>query len=148
MSCLLLPIYSYVRRRGYSPHDAQDLTQGFFARLLSRRSFDGVSPSKGKFRSFLLVALNHFLANDREHSQAAKRGGGETIFSLDAESAETSLQLEPACNLTPDKEYDRRWAACLLERAFAALQTEFQSSGKAVLFDKLRPFRFLDVCNG
>jgi RNA polymerase sigma-70 factor (ECF subfamily) len=134
------PLYAYVRRRGHSAHDAQDLTQEFFARLLSRDFLSGVSPAKGKFRSFLLASLNNFLANEWARAQTAKRGGGRIPLSLDAESAESQYQLEPASTLSPEKLYDRRWAVRLLEQAFAALQAEFKSEEKARVFAHLKEF--------
>jgi RNA polymerase sigma factor (sigma-70 family) len=134
------PLYAYVRRRGHGPHDAQDLTQEFFARLLARDFLSGVSPDKGKFRSFLLASLNNFLANEWARSQAAKRGGGQIPLSLDAEMAEGQYQIEPASTLSPEKLYDRRWAVRLLEQAFAALQSEFKSEEKARLFARLKEF--------
>src|SRR5512143_869542 len=88
------PLYAYVRREGYSPADAQDLTQEFFARLLARNSFAGVAPERGKFRSFLLVVLRHFLSDQRDRASAAKRGGGQEVLSLDAEEAEGRYRLE------------------------------------------------------
>lgn len=134
------PLYAYVRWKAHSPHDAEDLTQEFFARLLSRDFLAGVNPAKGKFRSFLLASLNNFLANEWAKSRTAKRGGGQIPFSLDAESAEGQYQLEPSSALSPEKLYDRRWAVHLLERAFAALQAEFGSGEKARVFDRLKEF--------
>jgi RNA polymerase sigma-70 factor (ECF subfamily) len=134
------PLYAYVRKQGRNPHDAQDLTQEFFARLLARDFLQGVSPAKGKFRSFLLVSLKNFLANDWARLQTAKRGGGEVPLSLDAEEAECRYQLDPASGLSPEKLYDRRWAIGLLEQAFAVLKSEFVSEDKARLFSHLKVF--------
>src|SRR3954454_2664287 len=97
------PLYSFLRRRGYPPHDAEDLTQAFFARLLEKRGLGRVDPEQGRFRTFLLASLKNFLANDWDRSQALKRGGGQTILALDAESAEARYQLEPSHDMTPDR---------------------------------------------
>ena len=108
------PLYAYVRRKGYTAHDAQDLTQEFFARLLAGNILGGLNRQKGKFRSFLLGALEHFLAREWRHSHAQKRGGGNTLFSLDAVDAEERYLLEPADDLSPEKIFDWRWANTLL----------------------------------
>jgi len=104
------PLYAYVRRRGHGQQDAQDLTQGFFARLLQRHAFRGVVPGRAKFRSFLLAALNNFLADEHDRQQAQKRGGGRQVISFDAEDAEERYRLEPPDAETPEKLFDRRWA--------------------------------------
>ena len=107
------PIYAYVRRRGYSASDAQDLTQGFFARLLEKRSLGVADPERGKFRSFLLASLDHFLANEFDRSRAQKRGGGRAPLSLDLAAGESRANLEPAHDLTPERLYERQWALTL-----------------------------------
>ena len=94
------PLYSFVRRRGYSSHDAQDLTQAFFAQLLEKRGLERVDPELGRFRTFLLASLKNFLANDWDRAHARKRGGGQTIVSIDEESAESRYQLEPSHDMT------------------------------------------------
>src|SRR5438874_3181457 len=111
------PLYAYVRRQGHSPPDAQDLTQEFFARLLARNYLGTVGREKGKFRSFLLAALNHFLADERDRAKAAKRGGGKTLISLDEEDAESRYQADMASPLSPDKIFEKRWATTLLDQA-------------------------------
>ncbi len=108
------PLYAYVRRQGKSPHDAQDLTQEFFSGLLKSHSLDAVHPGKGRFGSFLIASLNHFLANDWKHSRRLKRGGGHTHFSIDEQSAEGRFCHEPADQFTPENAYERRWAETLL----------------------------------
>ena len=125
-----LPIYSYIRREGDGPHDAQDLAQGFFARLLRLNSLAYVGPQKGKFRTFLLAALNHFLSDERDHARAEKRGGGKNLISLDATSAEKRFLELPAPDLTPEKLYDRGWALTVMEQARAgcARSTEPQAT--------------------
>jgi RNA polymerase sigma-70 factor (ECF subfamily) len=134
------PLYAYVRRRGYGTQDAEDLTQEFFFRLLAHESLDAIAPDKGKFRSFLLVALKHFLANEWDRAQARKRGGGQTIVSLDAPSAESRFRMEPSHDLTPEKLFERQWALTVLNRALSRLQEEFSTRGKAALFEGLKGF--------
>jgi RNA polymerase sigma-70 factor (ECF subfamily) len=134
------PLYAYVRQRGYSPHDAQDLTQEFFAKLLEKNYLNEVDPAKGKFRSFLLAALNHFLANEYDRATALKRGGRQTPISLDAEMAEGLFALEPVSNVTPEKVFERRWASTLLDKALAGLQEEYAKAGKEQLFGHLKMF--------
>ncbi len=131
------PLYAHVRRKGYAPADAQDLTQGFFATLLQRRdSLRGVDPGNGKFRSFLLAALGHFIANDWRHQQAQKRGGGQALFSLDGASAEERYRLEPADDSSPDRVFERRWALTLLERSLSRLEEE--CTNRADLFQAMK----------
>jgi RNA polymerase sigma factor (sigma-70 family) len=103
------PLYSFVRRRGYSPHDAEDLTQAFLAHLLEKRGLRRIDPKHGRFRTFLLASLKNFLANDWDRSHAIKRGGGQTIVSLDEKSAESRYQLEPSHDLTPERHFERQW---------------------------------------
>jgi len=131
------PLYAYVRRRGYSPEDAQDLTQEFFARLLERNAIATVSPEKGRFRSFLLASLNHFLSDEWDKARAQKRGAGK-IISLDTECAETWLSQQPVEQLTPEKAFELRWAITLLEQVYRRLEEEHRQQGKAELFDTLR----------
>lgn len=132
------PVYAYVLRQGYSPADAQDMTQGFFARLLMKNGLQSVAREKGKFRTFLLVALNHFLVNEWTRGQTQKRGGGCTRVPLTGHSAETRHLADPADHLTAEKLYDRRWAMALLDRVLERLSEEFAAAGKAAVFDKLK----------
>ena len=134
------PLYAYTRRRGYNPHDAQDLTQGFFARLLARNDLAQVHPQKGRFRSFLLASLQHFLADEWDKASADKRGGQATILSLDEPTAEQRYQQEPANDLSPERIYDRRWALTVLDRAQAGLKAEFVADGKSDLYEALKVF--------
>jgi RNA polymerase sigma-70 factor (ECF subfamily) len=134
------PLYAYVRREGHSPPDAQDLTQEFFARLLARHSLARVAPEKGKFRSFLLASMRHFLSDQRERARTAKRGGGAVILSLDAQEAEDRYRLEPIDRLDAEKIYERRWAMTLLEQALKRLGEESASAGKTELFERLRRY--------
>ena len=132
------PLYAYVRRCGHSPHDAQDLTQEFFARLLERQSIACADPTRGRFRSFLLSSLDHFLAHEWQKVRAQKRGGGRQILSLDLAMAEQRYDLEPADTSSPDKLFDKHWAGALLEEVLNQLEAEFQQAGKAELFAALK----------
>ena len=132
------PLYVFVRRRGYSVEEAEDLTQEFFARLIEKRYLKSVRRERGKFRSFLLAALKHFLANEWDRSRAKKRGGGRTIVSVDFEAAEARQKHEPSTNLTPERLYERRWALALLETVLARLRHEYQASGKGEQFEHLK----------
>lgn len=132
------PLYAYVRRRGYSVEDAQDLTQAFFGHLLEARSISTADRDKGRFRGFLLARLNHFLADDWDRRIAQKRGGGQRLVPLEAETAETRYHREPADLRSPDKLFEHRWAVTLLERVFEQLRQEYTAKGKATLFDELK----------
>src|SRR6266487_3606715 len=134
------PLYAYLRRRGYGEHDAQDLTQGFFAHLFERDWLHGVAKEKGRFRSFLLASLNYFLADQRDRANAQKRGGGRPIISFDAHEAEERYRLEPMDERSPDKLFERRWAMTLLDQVLARLAQEFSDAGKRELFNRLQPF--------
>ena len=131
------PLYVYVRRKGYDAQDAQDLTQEFFARLLARNYLSVADRNKGKFRSFLLGSLEHFLAREWTKAHAQKRGGGQTLFSLDEMDAENRYLLEPATDLTAAKIFDRRWATTVLDQAMARLREEHQAGDKAKLFEQV-----------
>jgi RNA polymerase sigma factor (sigma-70 family) len=133
------PLYAHVRRRGYGPDDGADLTQEFFAMLLRRHSFTQVAREKGRFRTFLLTSLDYFLHDQRARAHAAKRGGGVAVVALDAMDAEQRYALEPRTEETPDKAFDRRWAAALLEQAFSRLNKEQAESGKGPMFARLQP---------
>lgn len=129
------PLYAYVRRRGFEAHEAEDLTQEFFARLLAKNYLVDVDREKGKFRSFLLASLKHFLANEWDRAQAKKRGGGHTIISLDAE---TRYRQEPKDELSADKLLDRQWAIALLDQVLARLGAEYAEAGKSEVFEQLK----------
>jgi len=131
------PLYVFARGQGCSPEDAQDLTQGFFLRLLRKNYFSDLKQSKGKFRAFLIAAFKHFLSDQRDRQNALKRGGGETLLSLDAQDAEKRYQLEPVDGLTPDKHFERRWAYTLMEKAQTQLREEYVSEGKGELYASL-----------
>jgi RNA polymerase sigma factor (sigma-70 family) len=131
------PLYSFVRRQGHDPHDAEDLTQSFFARLLEKRYLEGIQREGGRFRSFLLTALKRFLANEWDRVRAQKRGGQRVIVSLDGPSAESRYQEEPAHALTPDKLFERQWARALLDRVMKRLRAEYAQTGKAEWFERM-----------
>lgn len=131
------PLYAYVRRRGHSPPDAEDLTQGFFARLLRLNSLAEVSPARGKFRAFLLASINHYLANERERAQAGKRDQRRTI-SLDAEEAEHHYTRELTDPFSPERLFDRQWALTLLDAVVQRLKQEYEAAGRGALFLELR----------
>lgn len=134
------PLYAFVRRKGYGVPEAEDLTQEFFARLLRRNFPAGIKPEGGKFRSYLLSALQHFLANDWHSVRAKKRGGGQTVLSIQALEAENRYQLEPASDSTPEFLYDRQWASVLLEQVGQRLRDEYTGSGKGERFERLCPY--------
>ena len=133
------PLYAYVRRRGYSPEDAQDLTQEFFARLLDRNAVATVSPDKGRFRSFLLASMNHFLADEWDKARAQKRGGGQAPLPLQFDTAETRYGHEPADQVTPEQSFERRWALTLLDTVLNRLRATYEQEGRAELFAALNP---------
>ncbi|MEO6569789.1 MAG: sigma factor [Opitutaceae bacterium] len=132
------PLYAQVRRRGYSAHDAQDLTQSFFARLLAHDTLARADPQRGRFRSFVLTALKNFLNDEYEKSQAQKRGGGLFPISIDVAAAERQLHAEPADAFAPDKAFDRQWAVVLLEVVLTRLELEYRTAGKANQFAVLK----------
>jgi RNA polymerase sigma factor (sigma-70 family) len=133
------PLYAYVRRQGHGPQDAQDLTQAFFARLLEMQYLSLASKERGRFRSFLLTSLKHFLINDWVRSQAQKRGGGHTVIPLDEASAEQCCSQHTSQTLAADSVYDQKWALTLLESAMDRLREEYAAAEKGTLFDQLKP---------
>ena len=133
------PLYAYARRTGHSAPDAEDLTQGFFARLLEKDYLKAAAREKGRFRTFLLVALKRYLANEWDRQHAQKRGGFAPVVPIDQDLAESRFASEPAHNLPADLLFDRQWAMTLLERSMTQLQQEYLASGRAQLFDYLRP---------
>jgi RNA polymerase sigma-70 factor (ECF subfamily) len=137
------PLYTYVRRRGHQPHEAEDLTQEFFASLLSRNDFAALHPDQGKFRAFLLAAMNHFLAKAWRKESAQKRGGRATPLSLDTSLAEHCLGTAASTGATPEQAYDRQWAETVLEHAAIQLRAACLRDGRAALFRELN--RFLSV---
>ena len=134
------PLYTFARRRGHSPDDAQDLTQGFFLHLLKHWALTGVDPLKGKFRSFLLASFQNHLSDAGDRARRLKRGGDKQFVELDAEEAEKRYRLEPVEFLTAEKIFDARWAMTVLGEALKRLREEYVSSGKASIFETLRVF--------
>jgi RNA polymerase sigma-70 factor (ECF subfamily) len=133
------PVYAFVRRRGYDVDDACDLTQEFFARVLEHNYLSTADPARGRFRSFLLTAVRHFLTNEWNREHAQKRGGGAARVSFDLESAEGRYSMEPADKHDPEKLYQRQWAIALLDEVLAALRQEYTKDGKSGQFDTLAP---------
>jgi RNA polymerase sigma-70 factor (ECF subfamily) len=133
------PLYAYVRRRGHEAHDAQDLTQEFFARLLEQNWLAQADRERGRFRTFLLAALSHFLANEWDKARAKKRGGAVQIVPLQLDSAEMRYGQEPADPVTPEQCFERRWALALLDEVLNRLREEHMAAGTAEMFDALKP---------
>jgi RNA polymerase sigma factor (sigma-70 family) len=134
------PVYAFARRRGHSPPDAQDLTQGFFLHILEHRALSQVDRLKGKFRSFLLACFQNYLSVEAQRARALKRGGQSQFISLDLETAENRYRIEPADYLTAEKIFEARWALTLLEQAMTSLRQEYVARGKESAFDRLRAF--------
>ena len=133
------PLYAFVRRQGESPATAEDVVQEFFTRLLEKEYLAQVDRSKGRFRSFLLAAVKHFLSKERDKLRAQKRGGGQRAIALDALDAEARYAVEPADDMTPERLYDRRWALAVLDQVLARLSDEYAQSGKATLYQAIEP---------
>ena len=142
------PVYAFIRRKGKAPHEAQDLAQEFFSRLIEKEFLQHVDREKGRFRTFLLTAVQRFLCNQWEHSQAQKRGGGATTVSWDHEFAENLYLKEPSDDWSPEKLFDRRWALTLLESAMTDLMAEYGRAGKEALFSTLQPFIVGEAAHG
>jgi RNA polymerase sigma factor (sigma-70 family) len=134
------PLYSFARRRDYSPHDAQDLTQGFFLHLLEHRALTRVERPKGKFRSFLLASFQNYLWNESKRARRSKRGGSYQFVSLDWESAESRYRLDPADHVTPEKIYDARWAMTLLDHVMVLLGKHYAAQCKEATFETLQVY--------
>lgn len=134
------PLYAHIRQHGHKPEDAQDLTQEFLARLLDKNWLADLSPHKGRFRTFLLMALSRFLINEYDHHRAIKRGGGKTPLSLDQEKAEGRFASEPFTNETPEQIFDRRWAWSVLDQALEHLRRESESTGRSRQFSMLQSY--------
>jgi RNA polymerase sigma-70 factor (ECF subfamily) len=132
------PLYGFVRRQGYSPEEAQDLTQGFFAMLLERRDLDAIRREKGRLRSYLLGSLKNFLAKDHRRAMTIKRGAGRALVPLQELIERERADLEPADTLSADKIYERRWALTLLEQVLTQLEEEYRISGSSGLFEQLK----------
>jgi len=128
------PLYAFLRRQGQQPAEAEDLVQGFLTRLMEKHDLARVDRAKGRFRSFLLASLKHFLANQYHKKRALKRGGGRVV-SLDAMAAEARYAVEPAAAMTPERLFDRRWALAVLDQVLSRLRQEYADTGKAALFE-------------
>jgi RNA polymerase sigma-70 factor (ECF subfamily) len=137
--CYWYPLYAFLRRHGYSPPDAEDLTQSFLAYLLGKDFLARVRPEYGRFRSFLLAALNHFISDQRDREHRQKRGGGKPLISLDAACAEQRYRLEPVEESNPQRLYERRWALTIVETTLQRLEAEAVAAGKMDLFLTLKP---------
>jgi DNA-directed RNA polymerase specialized sigma24 family protein len=138
------PLYAFVRRRGFDADLAQDITQGFFACLLEKKTISVADPARGRFRTFLLTSLNNYLHNEWDRANRQKRGGGREILSMDALPAEERYSLEPADHLTPERLFDQRWAQEVVDRATERLQKEFDSAGQGERLARLRSFLLSD----
>jgi RNA polymerase sigma-70 factor (ECF subfamily) len=134
------PLYFFVRRSGHGPDQALDLTQEFFLRLVERNWLESVRPEAGRFRSFLLATMKHFLANEARREGRLKRGGDRVVVSLDGEAAEGRYRLEPQGDESPEREYERRWALAVLDRARARLASEMAGDGKERQHGLLEPY--------
>jgi RNA polymerase sigma-70 factor (ECF subfamily) len=134
------PLYAFARRRGCVPHDAEDLTQGFFLHLLENRALHQVHPVKGRFRSFLLASFQNYMTSEFFRAQTLKRGGANEFISIDSEEAEKRYLLEPVENLTPEKVFDARWALTILSETMHRLEEEYSMQNKSAIFENLRGY--------
>lgn len=134
-----LPVYALIRRRSRDTHEAQDLTQAFFERLLDKDFLASVHPDRGRFRAFLLAAVQHFLANESDKARTWKRGGHLRFESLDWDNGEQHYQREPFDQLTPERLFERQWALAVLDRVLGRLRAEFEAAGRLEVFDALAP---------
>ena len=132
------PIYAFLRRQGFRPAEAEDITQGFFAQLLERRSLNAVRKEKGRLRSYLLGALKYFLADEQRRSMAIKRGKGQRLIPIEEMRADERIEMEPADPVTAEMIYERRWALTVLEQVLDRLKNEYRTAGNAALFDSLK----------
>ena len=143
------PLYVLIRRRSRDSHEAQDLTQSFFTRLLEKDFLGDVDPARGRFRAFLLAAVKHFLANEWDKGRAIKRGGQHRFISLEAnsfdwDSGESRFLMEPAHELTAERLFERQWAIALLDRVLSRLRDEHTDARKLNHFETLQPFLSVD----
>jgi RNA polymerase sigma-70 factor (ECF subfamily) len=133
------PAYAFVRRKGNSPQDAEDLTQGFFLRFIEKDRFAKADQLRGRFRTYLLTSLSHFLSDEYDRTRAEKRGGGRLPISIEGSLAEARYDREPRTDETPAALFDRRWALTILETGFLKLRDEYEKAGKAAVFEAIRP---------
>jgi len=134
------PVYAFVRRRGHSPEQAQDLTQQFFLRILDGAFFEKANPEKGRFRSFLLGSVQNFLADASDRENSLKRGGGTVTIAFEFATGEANYALEPRHTETPERLFQRNWARTVLDRVMNNLSAEFQAEGKLDLFNRLKSY--------
>ena len=134
------PVYTFIRRQSKSPEDAQDLTQEFFSRFLARGGFSRADRERGRFRSFLLTSVKHFLTEDWRRATRQKRGGGVASIPISGENAESRYTAEPLDELSPDRIFDRRWAEALLERVMIRLREDYEATGRAEVYLQLQQF--------
>jgi RNA polymerase sigma factor (sigma-70 family) len=134
------PLYAYLRRRGHNIHQAEDWTQAFFAQMLEKQYLTKVEPKPGKFRSFLLTALKHFLSKERDRAMALKRGGAQIIMPLDFKKAENKYSIEPVSELSPEKLFEKSWALTVLQQTMDRLEAESAKTNKKKLFDSLKVY--------
>lgn len=134
------PLYVFVRRQGRSAADAEDLVQGFFAKFIEKNYLVGIDPEKGRFRSFLLLMYKRYAANEWDHGQRERRGGGRSILSWDQHDTEQRYLLEPVDDLSPERAYDRHWALTVLDQVLKQLGAEFRISGKQSIFREFKVF--------
>jgi RNA polymerase sigma factor (sigma-70 family) len=132
------PLYWFVRRRGMSPHDTEDVIQSFFTFLLEKEVFARADRERGRFRTFLLCSLKNFQANERARQECQKRGGGHEFVSFEGLKAESRYEAEPSSDLSPERLYDQKWAASLLDRVLHTLRREYAAAGKDAVFEELR----------
>ncbi|MGA2616052.1 MAG: hypothetical protein ABSF26_00500 [Thermoguttaceae bacterium] len=132
------PLYAYVRRRVADIHQAQDMTQEFFVWLLEKNTLAAASPERGRFRAFLLTAVKHFLANQRDRARTQKRGGGVRPLRLDLDAGESRLGLQPVDDMTPERLFERQWVLTLLDLVMQRLETEYRLSGRSQQFVRLQ----------
>jgi len=142
------PLYVYVRRQGFMPPEAQDVTQGFFEQLIEKEFLKDVDPSKGRFRSFLLAAIKHYVLNQRKHAGRLKRGGDQVMVPFDANEAEMKFRAESAAESTAERAFDRRWAMTVMERGLQRLRDEYRGAGKEPLFQALKKFIAAEAAPG
>lgn len=138
------PLYAYARKQGQAPRDAEDLTQAFFAEFLEKNFVSRADPNRGRFRTFLLVSFKHFILNEWNRGRALRRGGGKTIVSWDAQSAESCYEFQQVDLNSPDKIFDRNWALTALERALSRVHADYIAAGNAVVYDQLRSILWED----
>ena len=142
------PVFAFVRRRGHSVEEAEDLTQSFFGRLIEKEDLAAADRERGRFRTFLLTACEHFLLNERDRSRALKRGGGQELLSIDVVAAERRYQSSLGHDETPEHHYDRQWCLAMLASVLDSVRDEYVEAGKGNLFERLRGFLAMEDATG